>query len=369
LAPWIQSNELVVIEWDGIKEYWSDGDLVNPEIHYRKAVKLYVQFAYERDFGQLDRAAAFSNNGHMGQYDLALGDLIHECNERTKLRADDSANTHLERNRLCDELADDAIVIDADGVTIADIGNLSAPGADVDAVTALVRSWGPNAITGSGFIAGAITDYDLTAGNSLSTYIAPYIGNKGVGGDINGLWPAPSAADWAKDNLTTFDQFFPIPNNGRYYSIVLGDIQLFVLDTSASEPDGITAASVQGVWLQTLLALSTAPWKIVKMDRCPFGSVYSSSDLQWPFQGWGASLVLCSQARNYERLQVGTLPIINNGLGGLGPIEEIAQPSPTTVAAYAQGYGAGKIVATSESLVYEFTDVNGKVIDTLTLTK
>ena len=372
IAPWIQSNELVVVEWDGIKEQWDDADLINPAIAYQKAVKLYVQFAHERDYGKPERAVMFHNERDFhGYYDTALGDLIHEDREQTKTRRMENAETTAhERDRLCSELSDDANIITDPDITLADVGNVSAPGSDLDQVSALVKSLSPAGILACGFIAtGGNQDYDETAGDQFSQYIKPYAGNKGPGGDTNGFWPVPAADDWTLDSLATFDAYFGTKGNGRYYDVVIGDVHIFVVDSSSSDPDGITSGGTQGAWLQARLALSTAAWKIVKMDQCAWGSVHNNATLQWPFASWGAHLLITSQAKNYERLSISDFPVINNGLGGLGAIEVITAPTADTIATYAAGFGAGRIRANSTELIYEFLDVNSRVIDTLVLDK
>lgn len=368
IAPWIQSNELVVVEWKGIKEKWEDNDLINPEILYKKAVKLYVQFAHERDYGDAQRAVQFHNTiSRQGWYDEALGDLIHEDAERTKTRALPDAGG--ERNRLCSELADDAPPTTSDGVIITDVGNISLPGDDLNDVKRLTKGFGAKAVTASGLIAGTVTDYDLTAGLSFHNFMSPYGGVNGKGAESKAFWPAPSAADWAKDSLATFASFFGTPRNGRYYDVVIGDVHLFVIDSSGLEPDGVTSGSTQAIWLQGALALSTAPWKVVKMDLCPWGSVHQTAGLQWPFQAWGAHVVLCSQAKNYERSDISGLVVINNGLGGQTPIEPPVAPLATTKATYSAKYGAGKITASLTSFLYEFFNVEGQLIDSVTLSK
>lgn len=367
LAPWIQSNELVVIEWDGIKQLWSDGDPINPAVKYRQAIKLYVQFAYERDYGTEGRADRFKNRQHSGWFDEALEELMHECREQTKLRrAKDFPG--LERNRLCTELLDDDPIDDASGVVLADLGNISSPGADLDAVANLTESWGVDAVLACGLISGSQLDYDLAVGSEFHSLLLPYIGNKGSGAIKKNLfWPVPSSTDWEKDSLASFLSFFPV--TGRYYTVALGDIQIFVIDSASFEPDGTTVGSIQANWLQAQLALSTAPWKIVKMDGAPYGSIHNNPSLQWPFASWGAHLLICSQTRNYERLDVSGLPVINNGLGGVGPIEQIVTRDPNSKAVYSSGFGAGKIVGTSTQLAYELWSQGGDLIDSLILTK
>ena len=370
IAPWIQSNELVVIEWDGIKENWADADLVNPAIKYRQAIKLYVQYAHERDYGTEARADKFKNRQHSGWFDEVLEDLMDECKKQTELRETPGYdNGGLERDRLCSELSDDAAIPDADGVTIADLGNINLPGPTLDSVAALAKSWGPDAVTACGMIASGQPDYDATAGAEFCTFIAPYVGNKGAGAAANAFFPVPGTTDWQKDMLASMRGYFAMP--GRYYAVVIGDVHLFVLDASAGafEPDGIASNSVQGVWLQSQLALSTAPWKVVKMEGDPWGSINSNPILQWPFSTWGAHLVICSQTPNYERLLAGGLPIVNNGLGGGLAPQEITAINAASQAAYAANYGAGRLMATALNLIYEFWSIDGTLVDTLSLSK
>ncbi|MFA6240090.1 MAG: hypothetical protein WC655_04130 [Candidatus Hydrogenedentales bacterium] len=92
LAPWIQSDEKLVIEWRGLKTEWADDDLINPDQDYKKAVKFYFQHAHERDYGDPQKAAAFKVGvmgrdgfGH-GGFDEALADLMWQCRERTRVR-------------------------------------------------------------------------------------------------------------------------------------------------------------------------------------------------------------------------------------------------------------------------------------------
>lgn len=84
IVPWIQSNESVVIEWDGIRDGgdWADQDLLNPATDFRKAVKAYVQWAHERDFG----SDAQLKRDLRAAYDEAYGDLMWQCQEETKWR-------------------------------------------------------------------------------------------------------------------------------------------------------------------------------------------------------------------------------------------------------------------------------------------
>lgn len=368
IAPWIQSNEAVIVEWQGIKSAWDDLDIVRDDHMFKKAVKLYVQYAHERDYGDAERAMQFHNTAsYRGHYDEALGDLIHEGELRTRVnRTLDGGH---ERNRLCAELADDAPPSTPDGIVIADLGNISLPGFDLDEVALLARSWNPDHVMATGMIAAGQQNYDLTAGSKFYDFITPYIGSQGIGGESNAFWAVPGQADWDKDGLASFKSFFPTLGNGRYYDVVLGDVHLFVLDSVASEPDGIDSGSAQGQWLQARLALSTSPWKVVKLEGCPYGSVTSNPTLQWPFRAWGAHMVISSQALDYERLSVSGLTVINNGLGGQTPIVLATGRTSNTLTLYAAGFGAGKLTANADNLQYEFFDVDGNLVDSVLIVK
>jgi len=85
VAPWIQSNEKLVVEWNGIKTQWNDEDLVSESQDYRKAVKLYVQYLMERDYGDPQLARTIHDPVLCrGTFDEALADVMWECRERTK---------------------------------------------------------------------------------------------------------------------------------------------------------------------------------------------------------------------------------------------------------------------------------------------
>lgn len=107
IAPWIQSNEKVVVEWRGIKTWWSDDDLVNESQDFRKAIKLYLQYGHERDYGDPIKANQIHNPIKTGTYDEALADLIWQCREETKMRRTTQCSG--ERNRTTAELADDVV--------------------------------------------------------------------------------------------------------------------------------------------------------------------------------------------------------------------------------------------------------------------
>jgi len=86
LAPWIQSVESIVLEWDGIKRTWADTDLVTDTEDYRKCVKLYFEYLYEYHYGSKATAATIHNPAKTGTFDEALADYMWQDRENTRQR-------------------------------------------------------------------------------------------------------------------------------------------------------------------------------------------------------------------------------------------------------------------------------------------
>ena len=62
IAPWIQSTETIVIEYDGLKRNWQNSDLVDQDPNLLKAVQWSVLWQhalkYDRDYDSANAAVA-----------------------------------------------------------------------------------------------------------------------------------------------------------------------------------------------------------------------------------------------------------------------------------------------------------------------
>jgi hypothetical protein len=80
IAPWIESTESVVIEWNGKKTDWGDADAVDSDPKFKKAVTEYVgreHFTYyEENETKLQHLAT--------NYALTVRELINDCRNRTR---------------------------------------------------------------------------------------------------------------------------------------------------------------------------------------------------------------------------------------------------------------------------------------------
>lgn len=231
--------------------------------------------------------------------------------------------------------------------TIGDFGDFPSTGR----VAGLIAEWQPTFIAtlgdnsynpdatsnGIGGFVFAGSKIDRGVGQWFWPWIGAYRGTFGSG-------PAPDRPsrffrvlgnhDWdavpggAVFGALADSQYYSLPGNERYYTVLAGDVQLFVIDSdprSATatggryEPDGVAADSVQAQWLQAHLADSTARWKIVLFHFPPYTSAPrgGSPVVRWPFAEWGASLVITGHEHQYERLTgPDGLPYVVAGHGG-----------------------------------------------------
>jgi hypothetical protein len=249
---------------------------------------------------------------------------------------------------------------------LAVIGDYGYAGPDAARVAALVRSRSPEFVITTGdnnYAYGEASTIDANIGQYYSAFICPYVGGYGKGGSENRFFPSLGNHDWYTRSLP-YLSYFELPGNERYYDFVWGNVHLFAIDSDPHEPDGITADSSQARWLKSRLAASTTRWQIVYFHHPPFssGSHGSSPELRWPFAQWGADLVLAGHDHHYERLELGGVTYIVNGLGGRS-IYRVGEPIPGSVVRYAGGYGAQFIEASPTRLVSRFYNVDSKLID------
>ena len=249
---------------------------------------------------------------------------------------------------------------------ISDYGWAGQPEADV---ATLVKGWSPAFIVTSGdnnqSDDGSLIDINI--GQYYSDFIYPYTGSYGGGGTENRFFPAMGNHDWNGANGASYLDYFSLPGNERYYSFVRGRVEFFILDSDDREPDGTTWTSLQAAWLQNGLAASTAPWQIVVLHHAPYSSglLHGSSITmqQWPFAAWGADAVLAGHDHDYERLTVDGIPYFVNGLGGRSIRGFVDPPLPESQVRYNNNYGAMRVEARPESLVFEFISRSGNVHD------
>jgi len=252
------------------------------------------------------------------------------------------------------------------------IGDYGLSGGNEANVAALVARLHPDFVVTTGdnnYPWGEAETIDENIGRYFHSFIAPYHGRFGRGARQNRFFPSLGNHDWYSLDAQPYLDFFSLPNNERYYQVVLGNVQLFALDSDPAEPDGTTSDSIQARWLQAELGASQVPWKIVFFHHPPYSSALihgSSIGMRWPFAEWGASIVYSGHDHTYERLAVDGFPYIVNGVGG-ADLYDLGEPLPESLVRHADVHGLVLVSATATELVSRFIDARGQELDVLSL--
>lgn len=380
IAPWIQSDELVAVEWDGLQRKWAEGDLVPDEEDFKQAVKLYVQAQFAKEFdGDADKYLLMKSD-----YEEARATLMWQCREETRLRETNvqpEGISVLWENYLTTPQADLVPASSGDvsgsaAVVWANIGDYGQDNTPESKVATLVKSFNPSFVVTTG-------DNDYVA--DLASAVGKYYGDFVNSSDItkNRFWPCLGNHDLDRVSGGVGGQpyldYFKLPGNERYYDVVIGDLHLFVLNSGLNtagtlvEPDGNTSLSLQGEWFRNAVARSMSRWKVVVFHhpaKTSSSTYYPGySDLQWDFKSYGIDLVLNGHGHQYERLNVGGVPVIINGAGGADLVGFHSPPVAESLVRYNADNGALKVTMKCSELKAEFINTSNVVVDTLTLKK
>lgn len=277
----------------------------------------------------------------------------------------------------------------ADEVVLWQIADYGQPSGSPGAVSDLVNA-DPEADA-----VLAVGDNDYVGDYSLS--VQPYYGVPWKA--RKKLWPCPGNHDWDYgSNLAPYLAYFSDLNGCRYYQKRFGIVEVFMLDDgydtamSMQEPDGNTAGTIdangnptggsaQWRWFVRAVAASKAVWKVACIHHPPFSSGNShvgqpgvvapgnNPALQWQFKQIGIDLVLSGHEHSYERLSIGGMTYVVNGLGGINKTGFASTPVPGSVVRYNSQFGGLRLRFTPDLLSGEFRPVSGNSPDSFTLTK
>lgn len=394
VAPWLQSDESLVVEWEGKKTLWIDDDSVLDDPQFEGAVKCYVQMAYEQDFGcdrqKLElRRAAFAE---------ANSDLLWECREELRQQPDEPINpaeARVRNQRWCSiDNHYPSVAAESAPTVFAFVSDYGDGGSDSHNVAVLVKSWKPEFILTGGdnnYSTGSAADIDNNIGSQYRSFIYPYAGSQPLwAGEMaatkNKFWPVPGNHDL--DTVVggiagaPYFDYFTLPKTNAStesdYDFIHGPVHFFMMNSAINTAGVLTDAlgndelSVRQAILAQRVALSTAKWKVLVFHHPPYtsGSAYTpgKTQLRWDYKSLGIDLVLNGHSHNYERLVVAGLPYIVCGSGGHG-LTGFGTPLAGSEVRNSSSFGALRLTATCSSLKSEFIGLGNSVLDTVTFTK
>ena len=252
--------------------------------------------------------------------------------------------------------------------------------------------------------------YDFTVGRNFCEFLAgaapgPLCGAAGQG-STNRFFPSPGNHDHMEGDgggpISNYLNYFNLPGVGRtggsvpsgselYYDVVLGPVHLFVVDSdpilleqvhgkdaTLGEIPGYTTSPTtqQRAWLESAMTASDAQWKVVAMHQSPYssaplesGSGYGSSPwIQWPYDQWGADLVLSGHHNTYERVLKDGVQYVTNGMGGGEPRTFSGTPVEGSQIRFNEDTTVvGRLAATNTTLTFEAHDLKGNIVDRVDL--
>lgn len=291
-----------------------------------------------------------------------------------------------------------ARILDCDAapcsVTFAVIGNTGdndvhdGSTIPVQDVVTMIRGWDPkfilhtgDLISGDGTWIDGENPFEEMCGRFFASFIGSYTGAYAPGSTTNKFFPAVGEEDHDSPQADRYFDFFGLPPPEKYYSVRLGPVEVFVLDSvspSTGSPSGTGeadvswATSVQKTWLTAAVAASTATWRIVMIHHPAVSSGTEVtvppgfSAVDWPFETLGIDLVLSGHCHNYERLTKNGVVRVVCGLGGRKKVG-FGSPVSGSVVRYSGDYGALKITANFASLTGVFYSRDGVEQDSFTL--
>jgi tartrate-resistant acid phosphatase type 5 len=259
-----------------------------------------------------------------------------------------------------------------DTLVFAVIGDYGQAGDSAYKVAEMIDSWQVDFITTTGdnnYPNGEAETIDDNIGQYYHRYIGDYKGSHNRGSEENRFFPSLGNHDVITDNGQPYFDYFTLPGNERYYDVVIGPVHLFILNSDTSEPDGVGRSSAQAEWLQAALAASTVEWQVVVAHHPPYSSgLHGPTDwIQWPFEEWGADVMIAGHDHLYERLEVDGFLYFINGLGGHEAVYDFEAIHPGSVVRYNAVHGAMRVEVAEGWIRFQFINVNGDVVDDYTL--
>jgi len=270
-------------------------------------------------------------------------------------------------------------------ISAAAVGDSGVNSPNTANVAELIRWWAPDAVLllgdlvytgGNTYASGddnGLPDYEALVGQYYFWGIGQYQGNFGVGPDVNIIFPTPGNHDHTDplpQGFQDYLDFFRLPDPERHYNFKVGPVHFFAYHSYlAGEPDGINAASTQGVALQAALAASDCPWRIVYMHHPPYTSdpthTPGLTDVRLPFKTWGASCVIAGHGHQFEHLLVDDVHYFVVGTGGntLRPVVTPISGSQQSIAEF----GALRITGNQDVIELSFHDVDNNELYAVTL--
>jgi len=228
--------------------------------------------------------------------------------------------------------------------TVGDYGSGKTPSFQV---RDLVDSEGSDAVVTLGDNVYYETGFKALVGDLYGDYLAK-----------NVFFPATGNHDYREGRgIANFDRFFGFLGGHRWYSVSIGPVDFFLLDShQALHHEDVFAK--QRAWLEEATAKSKATWKVVVTHHPPHSArARSQHEFRFPYDKWGVSMVMSGHDHTMQHLVVDSVHYVVNGVGGgsLHYFEEILEGTEFRLSDH---FGAVFLDAEGDSLTVRFVTVD-----------
>lgn len=255
------------------------------------------------------------------------------------------------------------------------------------AVSQTVDSFNPDFILALGDLRYGSRTFDTTTGKIYCQYLKDAQSGSNCSGDVatqNRFFAAPGNHEYTDGGgINEYLNYFTLPGVGiatsntsgseRYYDAIVGPVHIFALDSQSITNNGgpnSPDALAQKAWLQSALAASTSPWKVVIVHHPPYSSSSahgSDPDMQLPYAAWGADVVFAGHDHMYERISRDGIPYFVSGFGGRSAYN-FGSPIAGSEVRYNAVNGTMIVDATATSMNFRFFNTSNTEIDNYTIT-
>ena len=275
-------------------------------------------------------------------------------------------------------------------VTFAVIGDYGHAGPTEAAVADMVKGWQPDCILTAGdnnYPSGK----PETLNENIGQYYCDYIYNPDAPVDQrcegratqeqqNRFFPSPGNHDFNSQlGLLPYANYFTLPGNELYYEFKWGPVHFFSLNSGPGGQENCCETQ-QSQWLESHLAASERPWKIVYFHHSPWSESGhgNAEEMQWPFREWGGNAVITGHDHVYQRMIEKQYPdflYLVCGLSGkaskYGCGDNPLDPARFESFCYNDSHGALYVHATRERITFQFRSVEDpdQALGTFVLTR
>lgn len=362
VAPWLQSYESLVVEWQGIKRAWLPTDELPSDPDFIRLLRLFIDLEYGRKWGCEDLQI------RQDSYSEALADAMVTCEEETKTHGQPTSAEEVDQAFSCycagpvtlDEIY--AALGPETSTVLALFGDFGTGDDNARKVAAAVHAMNP--LTSSAGVQGG---WIVTLGDNVYAPVtvqqafAPYQDYV----DNGRIRAVMGNHDFDAGDLgASVAAHVGNPGNGRYFVVRIGMIEFYVIDSGVNsqglmvEPDGNYKGSNQYQEITAALIRSTARWKVAVLHHSPWtsGIRYAPglAAVRW-VSDLPVHMVIGAHSHNYERLLVRNRVHLVAGTGGHVPEGFVAAVTGSQVRIAELGFI--KLTATCDELCWEFIGI------------